>query len=73
MNASANDKDAGAGNPVGEALQYSPDHLQLVINTIPGFVWSARPDGAIEFLNQRGLEYTGFTLEQLRGRKWEDT
>jgi len=49
------------------------DHLRLVIDTIPGFVWSATPDGSIEFLNQRGLDYTGFSLEQIRGWNWKDT
>src|SRR5882724_733915 len=48
-------------------------HLRLVIDTIPGFVWSARPDGSIEFLNQRGLDYTGLPLEQIRGWNWKDT
>ncbi len=56
-----------------EALQRSADHLRLVIDTVPGFVWSARPDGSIEFLNQRGLDYTGFSLEQIRGWNWKDT
>ena len=56
-----------------EALQQSADHLRLVIDTIPAFVWSAGPDGSIEFLNQRGLEYTGFTMQQLRGWNWKDS
>jgi PAS domain S-box-containing protein len=49
------------------------DQLRLVIDTIPGFVWSASPDGAIEFLNQRGLDYTGFSLQQIKGWNWKDT
>lgn len=43
------------------------DGLRLVIDTITGSVWSAGPDGSIEFLNQRGLDYTGFSLEQIKG------
>ncbi len=43
------------------------DELRLVIDTIPGFVWSASPDGSIEFLNQRGLDYTGFSLVDSNG------
>jgi hypothetical protein len=35
--------------------------IHSVINMVPAFVWYASPDGAIEFLNQRGLAYTGFT------------
>jgi PAS domain S-box-containing protein len=56
-----------------EALPQSADHLRLVIDTIPAFVWSAGPDGNIEFLNQRGLEYTGLTMQQLRGWNWKDS
>jgi PAS domain-containing protein len=33
---------------VQEALQQSEDHLRLVIDTIPGLVWSAKPDGNID-------------------------
>ena len=54
-------------------FQQSADYLRLVIDTIPAFVWSAGPDGNIEFLNQRGLEYTGFTMQQLRGWNWKDS
>ncbi len=53
-----------------EALQQSADHLRLVIDTIPGLVWSALPDGHIDFLNQRWREYTGLTLEQASGWGW---
>ena len=56
-----------------EALPQSADHLRLVIDTLPVFVWSAGPDGSIAFLNQRGLDYTGFSLEQLRGWNWKDS
>jgi formate hydrogenlyase transcriptional activator len=44
-----------------------------IIDATPGFVWSASADGSIEFLNQRGLAYTGFSLEQIRGWNWKDT
>jgi hypothetical protein len=34
--------------------------IPSVIDEVPAFVWCARPDGSIEFLNHRGLAYTGF-------------
>jgi len=40
---------------------------------IPGFVWSARADGAIEFLNQRGLAYTGLSSQKILGQSWNNT
>ncbi len=42
-------------NETDQRSSKGEDHLRLVIDTIPGFVWSATPDGSIEFLNQRGL------------------
>ena len=37
------------------------DHLRLVIDTIPTMAWSLRPDGTVDFVNQRWLDYTGLT------------
>jgi PAS domain S-box-containing protein len=41
--------------------------LRLMIDHIPTLAWSWRPDGATTFLNQRGFDYTGLSLEQARG------
>jgi len=49
-----------------------PSDLRQIIDTIPAFVWGASADGSIAFLNQRGLAYIGFSLEQLRGWNWKD-
>jgi PAS domain S-box-containing protein len=46
------------------------DHLRLVIDTIPAIVWSATPDGAADFVNQRWVEYTGLPLERSVGSGW---
>lgn len=46
------------------ALRRSEDHLRLVIDTIPTMAWSVRPDGVVDFLNQRWMDYTGLSLEQ---------
>jgi K+-sensing histidine kinase KdpD len=47
-----------------QEIQALKDQLRLVIDTIPGLVWSALPDGSAEFLNQRWLEYTGLSLKE---------
>src|ERR1700692_1769105 len=41
--------------------------IRLVTDTIPALVWSALPDGAVEYFNQRWLTYTGLTVEEARG------
>src|ERR1700674_1455748 len=44
-------------------LQGSEDRLRLVIDTIPAHAWSARPDGSVDFINHRFLEFTGRPIE----------
>src|SRR6266481_807344 len=52
-------------------LQSSEDRLRLVIDTIPAHAWSARPDGSVDFINQRFLEFTGRSMKDILGRGWE--
>jgi len=47
-----------------DALRKSENRLRLVIDTIPAMAWSVLPDGAVDFLNQPCLDYTGLSLEQ---------
>ena len=51
-------------------LQRGEDRLRLVIDTIPAHVWSARPDGSVDFINQRFLEFTGRSMEDMLGWGW---
>jgi PAS domain S-box-containing protein len=47
-----------------EALRQSEDRLRLVIDTIPVMAWSLQPDGIVDFLNQRWMDYAGLSLEE---------
>src|ERR1700730_8726487 len=47
-----------------DALRKSEDGLRMVIDTIPAMGWSVLPDGALDFLNQRWLEYAGLSLKE---------
>ncbi len=47
-----------------DALRKSEDRLRLVIDTIPAMAWSLLPDGTVDFLNQRWLNYAGVSMEQ---------
>jgi PAS domain S-box-containing protein len=44
--------------------------LRGVMDTIPGLVWSALPDGDFEFCNQRWLDYTGMSFNEIKGWGW---
>jgi PAS domain S-box-containing protein len=47
-----------------EAVKQAEDRVRLVIDTIPTMAWSLRPDGVLDFLNQRWLDYTGLSFEE---------
>ncbi|HXC48042.1 MAG TPA: PAS domain-containing protein [Candidatus Sulfotelmatobacter sp.] len=40
------------------------DRVRLIIDTLPMMVWTLRPNGVVDFVNQRWLDYTGLTLEE---------
>src|SRR6266478_4576627 len=44
----------------------APDD-RLVIDAIPAQVWKADPDGAIQFVNEIWLDYTGLSVDQTQG------
>ncbi|HEX4629373.1 MAG TPA: PAS domain S-box protein [Chthoniobacterales bacterium] len=47
-----------------EALRRSEDELRRAIDTIPVMAWTLQPDGVVDFLNQRWMDYAGLSLEQ---------
>jgi len=47
-----------------EEMKKAEDRVRLIIDTLPTMVWTLRPNGTIDFVNQRWLDYTGLTLEE---------
>ncbi|MCZ7932959.1 Sensor histidine kinase TmoS [compost metagenome] len=47
------------------ALAASEENLRLIINSLPVLVWSARPDGSADFVNQSWLDYAGRPADQI--------
>jgi PAS domain S-box-containing protein len=54
-----------------EDLRRSERELRGVINTVPAHVWSASPDGIIDFANERLLEFVGLPSDGALGWSWE--
>ncbi|KAA5539461.1 PAS domain S-box protein [Roseiconus nitratireducens] len=54
-----------------EALRESAAHFRQLADAIPQLAWSARPDGNIDWFNDRWYEYTGTTFEDMQGWKWQ--
>ncbi|MEO7272664.1 MAG: PAS domain-containing protein [Vicinamibacterales bacterium] len=52
-------------------LQDSEAQFHQLAESIPQLAWAARPDGFVEWYNQRWYEYTGTTLESMQGWGWQ--
>jgi formate hydrogenlyase transcriptional activator len=47
-------------------------HLQLLVDLAPALIDAGRPDGYLDFFNQKWLRYVGRPLEDLQGWKWTE-
>jgi PAS domain S-box-containing protein len=56
-----------------EALRSNEQSLRLIVDTIPGFVFTLSVTGEVELLNRQVLEYTGKTAEELKNWTTSDT
>jgi len=45
-------------------------NAQLLVDSIPALIHTARPDGSIDYFNRPGLDYLGATLDDVTGWKW---
>ncbi|MDP9100516.1 MAG: PAS domain S-box protein, partial [Verrucomicrobiota bacterium] len=54
-----------------QALRRSEEELRALADSIPQLAWMAAPDGDIFWYNRGWYEYTGTTLEQMRGWGWQ--
>jgi PAS domain S-box-containing protein len=52
-------------------LERSERELRDVVNTVPAHVWRTSPEGQVEFVNDRWLQFTGLALDDALGWKWE--
>ena len=53
-----------------DALRESEHNLKRLVETIPALVWRSTPEGELDYLNQRAVEYLGHTAEGLAGGRW---
>jgi PAS domain S-box-containing protein len=51
-------------------MDRSEDRYRTMIDAISAMAWSSLPDGAVEFLNRRWLDYTGLSLDEALGWGW---
>ncbi len=56
---------------VQQALIESEERFRAMADNIPNLAWMAHADGNIFWYNRRWYEYTGTTLEQMKGWGWQ--
>jgi PAS domain S-box-containing protein len=47
------------------------NELSRVVDVLPGLVWTALPDGQVDFVNRRWCEYTGLAKGKSLGLEWQ--
>jgi PAS domain S-box-containing protein len=47
-----------------------PLNIQLLVDSIPALIHTARPDGYLDYFNKPWLEYLGVTLDKVSGWNW---
>jgi PAS domain S-box-containing protein len=52
-------------------LARSADRYRFLADTMPQIVWTAKPDGNIEYYNKRWLDYTGMSIEEAKDWGWK--
>lgn len=54
-----------------DALHVSNKHFELLSESIPQIIWTADPDGKVDYFNQQWFAYTGLTAEQTKSWGWQ--
>ncbi len=55
----------------GDALRASEQKYRSLTEVLPQQVWTAQPDGALDYVNQRTLDYFDSTSEKVLGAGWQ--
>src|SRR5271169_5786163 len=58
--------------PIMKVADHDPNlaSLRALVDSVPALIHAGRPDGYLDFFNQRWLEFVGLRLEELEGWKW---
>jgi PAS domain S-box-containing protein len=63
-------RDISERRRAADKLRASERSLRELTETIPQMLWSAEEDGTLSYCNQRTLDYTGLSAEEVRGSGW---
>jgi PAS domain S-box-containing protein len=54
-----------------EAARRSERELRDLVNTVPAYVWRTSPEGQVDFVNDRWLQFTGLASDDAFGWNWQ--
>ncbi len=54
-----------------EALREAGERFRFMAESMPQKIFTAKPDGGVQYLNRQWIDFTGLSLEQMRGWGWE--
>lgn len=54
----------------GSELPWQPTELRRIFDFAPALIHTGQPDGALDFFNQRWLEFIGASLQDVLGWSW---
>ena len=66
-------RDISARKRAEAQLRTSELNLRRMTETIPGMLWSATPDGAVDYCNARVLDYSGLAHDEVTRHNWMKT
>jgi len=46
-------------------------YFKMMAEAVPEIIWTANPDGEDDFFNRKCFDYTGLTIEEMRGSGWK--
>jgi PAS domain S-box-containing protein len=55
------------------AAKQAEGRIRRIIDAIPAYAWSTAPDGSVDFINQRFVDFSGRFIEELLGSGWAST
>ena len=53
-----------------DALRQSERQFRLLVDAVPALVWRGTADGDLDYLNQRAVDYLGYTTQSLSNGRW---
>lgn len=63
-------RDIGERRSAEQSMRESEERFRQLANAMPQIVWMARPDGCIDYYNERWYEFTGFPRGRTGDESW---